>query len=167
MCGALPASACSVDSAAERGGHGRSDVRVVRPRCARGRDEDGRGDAAQIDLRLAEGLTKQPSRAVPLDRLADLSPRQESDSRRSDSRPIPQSEVLGSNRASRSQHVPQNVPVPDDAIPSELLTGQRSTYRVVSRFLPFARRRASTFLPPGVALRLRKPCFLLPLRTLG
>ena len=42
-----------------------------------------------------------------------------------------------------------------------------TTYRVVRRFLPFARRRASTFRPPALELRLRNPCFLFPLRFFG
>jgi len=41
------------------------------------------------------------------------------------------------------------------------------TYRVVSLFLPLARRRASTFRPPGVELLRRKPCFRFPFRFFG
>ena len=36
-----------------------------------------------------------------------------------------------------------------------------------TRFRPLARRRESTFLPPWVFMRVRKPCFLLRLRRLG
>jgi hypothetical protein len=37
----------------------------------------------------------------------------------------------------------------------------------VRRFLPLERLRASTFRPPGLELRFRNPCFLLPFRFLG
>ena len=37
----------------------------------------------------------------------------------------------------------------------------------VRRFRPFARRRFSTFRPPGVAMRARNPCVLFRRRLLG
>jgi hypothetical protein len=36
-----------------------------------------------------------------------------------------------------------------------------------TRFRPLARRRESTFWPPWVFMRVRKPCFLTRLRRLG
>ena len=39
--------------------------------------------------------------------------------------------------------------------------------QTVSRFRPFARRRFSTFRPPFVFIRSRKPCVFFRRRTLG
>lgn len=166
-CGALSASTCLVGGAPKRSGHGRLDVLESRSSSPVGRDEDECCYALKVESDRAEGLTEQPARPVPADRLADLPPRQERHSRRPHSCPKPQGEVLGSDRLSGAQDVPKQIAVSDDAVPPEPLTGQGNTYRVVSRFLPFARRRASTFLPPGVELRLRNPCFLFPLRFFG
>ena len=130
-------------------------------------DEDEGRNSPDLDLTCPECLSKDPPRAVPSDRLSDLLPRQERYSRRAVSQPVPQSEELGPDRLALLKRIPDLCPAPDDAVSAECLARQAVTYRVVKRFLPLARRRASTFLPPGVELRLRNPCFRLPFRFFG
>ena len=129
--------------------------------------EDKGLNSGQVCRARPERFSKDPLRAVPLDRSSNPLPRQEGHARRSLSSSVAHSSVRGPHHRSRLHCPVQRLPPVDPRISPQALRRHWTTYRVVRRFLPFARRRARTFRPPGLELRARNPCFLLPLRFFG
>ena len=93
--GPIPASADAVGDAAELCVKRLSDVRVPRVGRSTGCYEDEGLNSRQVRTARSECLSKDPLRAVSLDRSSDLLSRQEGHPRRSLSRSVARSEVGG------------------------------------------------------------------------
>ena len=162
-----PTSAHGVGGAAQRDRDGTSEI--ARVCCTRSvtRHEDEGLNPEQALAAQSKRFPKDPLRAVSLDRSSNVSSRQERHCRRSRAGEVAHPEVRRPHYLSALDRQLQSPPAPDRAVSPQLARRQPTTYRVVKRLRPFARRRASTLRPPGVELRFRNPCFVLPFRFFG
>jgi len=162
-----PTSAHGVGGAAQRGRDGTPEIaRVCRTRAVTRYEDEGL-NSEQALAAQSKRFPKDPLRAVSLDRPSNVSSRQERHIRRSRAREVAHPEIRRPHYLSGLDRQLQSPPAPDSAVSPQSARRQPTTYRVVSRLRPFARRRASTFRPPGVELRFRNPCFVLPFRFFG
>lgn len=151
------------------------DGRIARPGCIGSHDDHHVSGRLQRVLVAPEDLTDQPLDAVTNHRVADLPARR-------DAKPRSNTVVGAADDHEGRPRTPARAPLQlkifatfsDPPRTRQSLLGNRllqdgclGGMLTVSRLRPLARRRLSTWRPPGVAMRARKPCVRFRRRLLG